>query len=171
MSLNIGKGIISYASSVEVVIDTEKFGPKQRTAFATALHTGVIKGLGTPARVARMLRLAAGEPYVCIAGSMITWDNVPENADAFYDGLTAAMVAERLGPQYSSSPRARATIDGLDRLVQSRSSNGVSYGIGGRRGLSIAARVLKSFKFEREMPTPDRYVTLRVWDGSNEVRL
>ena len=171
MSLNIPKGITSYASSIEVVIDTKSFGPRQRTAFATALHTGVIKGYGAPARVARVLRLAAREPYVHIVKHMIAWGNVPKNADAFYDGLTAVVVAERLGLAYSSSAWAQDNIDGLDILVQRRSRDGVVYGIGGGKGLSIAARVLKSFKFEREMPTFDRYVTLRVWDGCNEVRV
>jgi len=162
MSLNISEDIVICASKIEVTIDTDKFGPRQITAFHTAVQTGVMKGRGVPVRVARAIRRKLNAPWVSINTRSVTWGNVPSDADTFYNTMTAALVALRMDS--SSGAESKYNTQSMDtafKSVEDRLPSGGLYVY----STAMAKMVIKNFKFTIDLPNMERFVVIDFWDG------
>ena len=169
MSLNISGNIMEFSSEVRVTIDTTKFGPRQIKVMHESVRTGLCVGNGVPTRVARVIRRKHGAPVLAV-GRYVEWHGVNANNDAFFDKMTAAVVADQLlnPAQNADSHWMHNAKKQVDAALQQRLPNGNFY-FYDREFPKVLRSIVKGFDFEIKVPVTPRFIDIIVWDGKTEV--
>ena len=96
MSLNIPKGLLDVSESANIIFDTRTFSVQIRKAVTQYVCSGIIKGNGLSANIARYVLTDLGKPFICLdTRARITWKNLPLG-HPIRGALTACAVASTL---------------------------------------------------------------------------
>ena len=143
MSINIPSSVTQYCDAsqgIKLVVDTSKFGPKQRSALSRFLKTGILTNSGVPAMIAESMRNAESLPTVRFGRyDRIHWANVPYDCMEFFEALRSAASVMILEATTVDDWRYRYAND-MVVAANNRSSNGWGF-------LEESARTLFLKKF------------------------
>ena len=98
MSLNIPNSLLRHASSVNIDVNIDSLGVRQRNTLNKMLITGVTHGEGVPSQIARYMLKETGRGFLHLGNySWVSWTGVPlEDTHPVRAALIAASVAASL---------------------------------------------------------------------------
>ena len=76
MSHNISNAVMRHLVRLDATVDVSTFGPSQKRKLYNYARTGIIKGGGVPASIARYMRDDAGMPSLNIRRDIIAGSNI-----------------------------------------------------------------------------------------------
>jgi len=158
MSMNIPKVVMDVTTKVELTVDTELLGTRQRSALRRMTDTGIIKGYSVPVLIARRLRRESGYPTIHMEryGRIKFWNFSPDANDFYAEMMRGVGVAvlEHTSSDDGQRDWRQEEIDRAIALATERRPNGYLLHIG------------EHFNFSKvklpKLPMPDipRFITV-----------
>jgi hypothetical protein len=145
MSINIGGDVVKIATSIDVVVQTSKMGPRQLTAMRRAVRTGVVTGDSLPSRLAVHVLDEHSMPYILQSTYRIGWFRVEEDEEDFFLAIKTVVAAAQLNDVKTSGMEDE--LEAMRKAAHTKDSHFATW-----VGRGVSAKLVKRAKFKHTMP-------------------